>query len=831
MLNVTMFYDIENKRWVEVKGKDYHDLDMYKLPVVLVLDYSMTVERRCLVAWCDEHKCFEEVASSTVDSVKTKKGCTLKGVIAFGKGMTEPAIYNIPIRWRYSQSQLNGRFSFSHDYAEIIFTTQRWIKFGEYYFYRPVVKYHMSGLSVDLHEGTWKTLSPLDDYKLDVPLEFYNEMLRRMIDNVEAVFKVRPVVRCEDGKYFDRILCFIKRPFDMGVAFNHYYLGDWFDRKFPRKQLDNYKTLCRIFAIYPSEKLESAYRRDPFAIHKLWAMRFIGFKDDNLIRILSSNRNLWNVEYAYEYSEEYKDVFEWDSRFHGTAEFAGDILEIDEPQIDEPKEYASNVSDLADVKDYRESTTRRWQLGNDEDVDADRYITLDFSNTRWLSGKDSNRERRVRLTLNDRFKLKRHRFTAENPYPADDVRHRFVAVNFAYCRDMKALFEIFTKLKTEYDLAEMLLNGMGKGFTSWQEDFFRVIREYRPHITGRGYYLLFNEGFTIDAYQAMARDIVDNVLKNCFEYHRLKQDKKFLDMERNVGGYDFRLIKYEEEFTDLSHHAKFNMANYKNCSIDEKGVTFLIEKDTEFCGLIEIRENRISHVEGLKSYYLCDELVKICCYWARLHDIDVRIGKLVIDGSQDYKETYEVKPLSNNLSIAERYSVNYLLNLPQDKIYEGYYRDLGIALEDYSERLPYFAAERDEFPNEYQYFNHRAPFANRIFDGAVSDKPDAQNEMGVLYEDGRFLTRDIDMAMSWYQKAVERGDNNAMANLAHCYIYDKKKFDTGLEWYEKAAEAGSEYAAEWLYEYKEAVKRGNVQAIQNKIMLGKDIYLDGFQRK
>lgn len=49
--------------------------------------------------------------------------------------------------------------------------------------------------------------------------------------------------------------------------------------------------------------------------------------------------------------------------------------------------------------------------------------------------------------------------------------------------------------------------------------------------------------------------------------------------------------------------------------------------------------------------------------------------------------------------------------------------------------MPYFAAERHEFPNEYQYFNHRAPFANRIFDGAVSDKPDAQNEMGVLYED------------------------------------------------------------------------------------------------
>ena len=51
--------------------------------------------------------------------------------------------------------------------------------------------------------------------------------------------------------------------------------------------------------------------------------------------------------------------------------------------------------------------------------------------------------------------------------------------------------------------------------------------------------------------------------------------------------------------------------------------------------------------------------------------------------------------------------------------------------------------------------------------------PDAEYEMGFVYEDGNFVRRSFRKAVEWYRKAAEHGIPEAWVNLGHCYHYGK----------------------------------------------------------
>lgn len=69
----------------------------------------------------------------------------------------------------------------------------------------------------------------------------------------------------------------------------------------------------------------------------------------------------------------------------------------------------------------------------------------------------------------------------------------------------------------------------------------------------------------------------------------------------------------------------------------------------------------------------------------------------------------------------------------------------------------------------------------------------AQNNLGVIYEEGHGTAQNYEEATNWYRKAAEQGDAVAQANLGFMYFYGRgvaQNFVLAHVWASLAAEAG-----------------------------------------
>ncbi|MHB9146900.1 MAG: SEL1-like repeat protein [Candidatus Amoebophilus sp.] len=70
---------------------------------------------------------------------------------------------------------------------------------------------------------------------------------------------------------------------------------------------------------------------------------------------------------------------------------------------------------------------------------------------------------------------------------------------------------------------------------------------------------------------------------------------------------------------------------------------------------------------------------------------------------------------------------------------------------------------------------------------------ESQFNLGVMYENGRRITKDVAKAFEWYKKAAEKGDVRAQCSLGNMYYYGRgvtKDVVKAFEWFKKAAEKG-----------------------------------------
>lgn len=70
--------------------------------------------------------------------------------------------------------------------------------------------------------------------------------------------------------------------------------------------------------------------------------------------------------------------------------------------------------------------------------------------------------------------------------------------------------------------------------------------------------------------------------------------------------------------------------------------------------------------------------------------------------------------------------------------------------------------------------------------------PRAFRSLGRAYENGRFVDKDLDMALSYYEKAVELGDNLSLCNIGGIYYWDLEDYAKALEYYTQAEKAADE---------------------------------------
>ena len=77
----------------------------------------------------------------------------------------------------------------------------------------------------------------------------------------------------------------------------------------------------------------------------------------------------------------------------------------------------------------------------------------------------------------------------------------------------------------------------------------------------------------------------------------------------------------------------------------------------------------------------------------------------------------------------------------------------------------------------------------------------AQVCLGEMYEEGKGVRRNYRLAVEWYRKAAEQGNDYAQCNLGECYENGDgvtKDISEAVKWYRKAAAQGNPYAKDNL---------------------------------
>ncbi len=86
--------------------------------------------------------------------------------------------------------------------------------------------------------------------------------------------------------------------------------------------------------------------------------------------------------------------------------------------------------------------------------------------------------------------------------------------------------------------------------------------------------------------------------------------------------------------------------------------------------------------------------------------------------------------------------------------------------------------------------NYRAAFP-LFLKSAQLGNAKAQNMVGLCYNEGKGIDKNLDLACEWYQKALEQGDVNAWGNIAILYDIDRGDKATALPYYYEAINRGN----------------------------------------
>ena len=122
-----------------------------------------------------------------------------------------------------------------------------------------------------------------------------------------------------------------------------------------------------------------------------------------------------------------------------------------------------------------------------------------------------------------------------------------------------------------------------------------------------------------------------------------------------------------------------------------------------------------------------------------------------------------------------------------------------------------------EYKGESQ--EHLSP-EERMRRSAEQGDADAQNYLGVMYQNGQGVPQNYQEAAKWFRKAAEQGDEMAQFNLATLYQKGVGVPQDGSEaakWYRKAAEQGNvnaQYNLAWLYHAGAGVPQDGADAVK-----------------
>ena len=109
--------------------------------------------------------------------------------------------------------------------------------------------------------------------------------------------------------------------------------------------------------------------------------------------------------------------------------------------------------------------------------------------------------------------------------------------------------------------------------------------------------------------------------------------------------------------------------------------------------------------------------------------------------------------------------------------------------------------ENKEYDHALKYFRQAAKLGHA----------GAQYTLGLWYDSGQGVQKDLQQAIYWYRKAAEKGHDDAQNMLGFHYeiglgVEEQDDYQLAVYWYRKAAEQGNEYAIRNLERLKKLKK-------------------------
>ena len=233
-----------------------------------------------------------------------------------------------------------------------------------------------------------------------------------------------------------------------------------------------------------------------------------------------------------------------------------------------------------------------------------------------------------------------------------------------------------------------------------------------------------------------------------------------VNLNTNVGAYDFLL--------DLLYNLSESTAERVLQCKDDKGLMHLFLTDHTKKAYEQIRK-------------AADEGNAIALYMMAAY----------------FSKGYGVQPINEQKAIA------YF-----KKSYEAGYPVAGY---DVAASLPDGSPEQDEIRNNAK---------DNILELANEGDACAQNNLGLMYQNGRGVEQSDEKAVEWFLKAAEQGFARAQNNLGVMYASGtgvKRSYEKAVEWFLKAAEQGFARAQNNLgvmYEYGDGVEQSYEKAVE-----------------
>jgi tetratricopeptide (TPR) repeat protein len=199
----------------------------------------------------------------------------------------------------------------------------------------------------------------------------------------------------------------------------------------------------------------------------------------------------------------------------------------------------------------------------------------------------------------------------------------------------------------------------------------------------------------------------------------------------------------------------------------------------------------------------------------KIHKKLIELGNSSVSPSNEFGQHYDILSDSQLDVIVELWMTDMDINLPQEKIFYGFYAEYYDVHENVEKLLHYYLL------------------------AAEAGDPEAMNNLGLFYEDGHSVTigspnqdslpkqnagdsgEELNLMLKYYLMGVEAGSTNAMKNLAK-YYFSIKNFDLMVKYLKLAAEKNDIYACKQLVIHYRSIKEFNtmVEYLKNLVQLG-----------